>query len=112
MPSHSQHLTCDNSAGLYIYRSTTMLFQILFEHEFVARIPRKYFLPFQFRTHLEKYSRISSMLNYDRDHMYLVRVRPRRDLFEHIDAHQIQAMWYFIKQNCISRNRRVIPNLE
>lgn len=107
-----QHLTCDGRAGLLLYRSTSMLFQILFRHEFVARVPRQYFLPYQFKTHLEKYHRISSALDFDRDYMYLVRVVPRRDLFDFVAPDQIQALWYFIKQNCISRSKCVIPNLE
>lgn len=109
----SQHLTCDSRAGLLLYRATTVLFQIFFTHEFVARVPRKYFLPYQFKANKERYGRIQATLNFDRDHMYLVRIVPRRDLFSDIvSPDQIQALWYFVRQNCISRTTCVIPNLE
>lgn len=89
-----------------------MLFQILFTHEFMARVPRKHFLPFQFNSPSKKFNRIATALHYDREYMYVVRVVPRRDLLDFLDADQLQALWYFIKQNCISRNRCIIPHLE
>lgn len=106
------HLTCDSRAGLMLYRSTSMLFQIMFTHEFVGRVPRQYFLPYQFKQPLLKYKRIEAALSYEPDSMYVVRVRPRANLYDVVDADQIQALWYFIKQNCISRSKCVIPNLE
>lgn len=48
----------------------------------------------------------------DPDCMYLVKFEPRIDLFQQCFPEHIQGLWYFVKQNCISRKNRVIPQLE
>lgn len=129
-----QHLTCTNEAGYSIYRSTTILFQIFFTYELITKIPREYFLPYLYNFKTKKrvskvniyifsvcvwFWLIYNILRYpiqklleDPDQLYLVKIVPRSDLFDYVPADQLQALWYFIKQNCASRNNRIIPNLE
>lgn len=57
-----QHLTCNNEAGYMQYRSTSMLFQMMFKHEFIARIPRKYFLPYQTKYRVSKTSKLAKVI--------------------------------------------------
>lgn len=44
-----------------MYRASTILFQILFEHKFITKIPRQYFLPYQSKYNLEKRSKLAKV---------------------------------------------------
>nr|CAD7394707.1 unnamed protein product [Timema cristinae] len=49
----------------------------------------------------------------DSDFMYLVKITPRRDLFENIGpANNLQPLWYFVRHHMTSRRKRIIPELE
>ncbi|XP_075147693.1 mitochondrial transcription factor B2 [Haematobia irritans] len=106
------HLSCTNEIGLMIYRSTTILFQILFEHRFIARLPRNDFLPTQAEYSSSKGSKLWRVHSINPEDLYLVKIVPRKNIFDFVALDDLPAMWYFIKQNCISRRNRIIPNLE
>lgn len=89
-----------------------MLFQIMFEHEFIKKVPRKYFLPWQFEYNFNKNNKLSKVNRVSPDHMYLVRIVPRANLFDLVSQENMPALWYFIKQHCVSRKNRIIPSLE
>lgn len=46
------------------------------------------------------------------EYLYLVRIVPRRDFLDLCPFADLQPLWYFVKQNCVSRRNRIIPNLE
>lgn len=48
----------------------------------------------------------------DPEYIYLVKIVPRQNLFQLCSKNNMQALWYFIRQNCVSRKNRIIPNLE
>ena len=106
------HLTCSNQAGYLLYRASSVLFQLFFEHEFITKIPRKFFLPWQNDYKLTPHLKLSKFNLIDPEFMYLVKVVPRKDLYSHCLPDQMQALWFFIKQHFISRKNRVIPTLE
>ncbi|EDW28027.1 GL27200 [Drosophila persimilis] len=106
------HLTCDNEVGYLIYRSTTVLFQILFEHRFIAKVPREDFLPLQADYKLTKSSKLGKVRSVNPEYLYLVKFVPRRNLHELCSPQDLIALWFFIKQNMVSRRNRIIPNLE
>ncbi|CAO1431609.1 unnamed protein product [Diamesa hyperborea] len=106
------HLTCSNQAGYLLYRASSVLFQLFFEHEFITKIPRKFFLPWQNDYKLTPHLKLSKFNLIDPEFMYLVKVVPRKDLYSHCVPDQMQALWFFIKQHFISRKNRVIPTLE
>lgn len=89
-----------------------MLFQIMFEHEFIKKIPRKHFLPWQFDYNFIKNNKLAKVNGVSPDHMYLVRIIPRKNLFDLISSEKMPALWYFIKQHCVSRKNKIIPSLE
>lgn len=109
-PSVFLIITSSNTAGYSLYRQISVLFQILFEYEFITRINRKYFLPWQ--TNTVNSMRKEKYMKYDNDFMYLVRVVPRKNLFEHFEAENLTALWFFIKQHLRSRSKAVIPAME
>lgn len=109
-PSIFMQLSCSSSAGYFIYRQISVLFQILFEYEYITRINRKYFLPWTSKTLMTP--RKEKYLKYDNDYMYLIRVVPRQNLFEHCQPQNLTALWYFIKQHLRSRSKAVIPIME
>uniref|UniRef100_A0A0A1X1H7 rRNA adenine N(6)-methyltransferase n=1 Tax=Zeugodacus cucurbitae TaxID=28588 RepID=A0A0A1X1H7_ZEUCU len=106
------HMTCTNEVGYMIYRSTSMLFQMLFEYRYITRLPREHFLPNQSENKIIKGSRLKKVQSINPEYLYLVRIVPRRNFFDLCPIADLQALWYFVKQNCISRRNRVIPNLE
>lgn len=104
--------TSNKQAGYYMYRAYSMLFQLYFEFQLVAKLPRKDFLPWQTKHAPQKYARNKFLEAVDDDLLYLVKVTPRRNLFDFVPPDQLQQLIFFIKQNCISRKSRVIPTLE
>ncbi|XP_013105854.1 dimethyladenosine transferase 2, mitochondrial [Stomoxys calcitrans] len=106
------HLSCTNEIGYMVYRSTTILFQILFEYRFIAHLPREDFLPTQAEYNTSKGSKLRRVRSVNPEHLYLVRIIPRRNIFDFITIEDLPALWYFVKQNCVSRRNRIIPNLE
>ncbi|ALC46461.1 mtTFB2 [Drosophila busckii] len=106
------HLTCSNEIGYLIYRSASMLFQILFEHRFIAKVPREHFLPQQAEFNLGKSSKLGKVKSINPEYLYLTKFTPRRNLHELCAAQDLPALWFFIKQNLVSRRNRIIPNLE
>ncbi|KAL7729838.1 hypothetical protein ACLKA6_014695 [Drosophila palustris] len=106
------HLTCSNDIGYMIYRSTSVLFQILFEHRFIAKVPRELFLPQQSNINLSKSSKLLKIKSINPEYLYLVKFKPRRNLHELCPIQHLPALWFFIKQNFVSRRNRIIPNLE
>ncbi|XP_022216047.1 dimethyladenosine transferase 2, mitochondrial [Drosophila obscura] len=106
------HLTCNNDVGYLIYRSTTVLFQILFEHRFIAKVPREDFLPLQAEYKLTKSSKLGKVRAINPEYLYLVKFVPRRNLHELCSPQDLVALWFFVKQNYVSRRNRIIPNLE
>ncbi|XP_065371982.1 dimethyladenosine transferase 2, mitochondrial [Calliphora vicina] len=106
------HLTCTSEIGYMIYRSTSILFQMLFEYRFIARLPRDDFLPTQSEYNFTKGSKLGRVRSVNPEFLYLVRIVPRRDIFNYVAPENLPALWYFVKQNCVSRRNRIIPNLE
>ncbi|KAH8407022.1 hypothetical protein KR222_004162, partial [Zaprionus bogoriensis] len=106
------HITCSNKIGYLIYRSSSVLFQILFEHRFIAKVPREHFLPLQQDLHVGKGSKLGKIKSINPEYLYLVKFVPRRNLHELCPVQDLPALWFFIKQNFVSRRNRIIPNLE
>jgi dimethyladenosine transferase 2, mitochondrial len=105
-------LTCSKDAGYMIYRSTSVLFQQFFEHEFICRLDRRDFLPWQMEVKASRYAKIYKYTRIDPDSMYLVKIVPRRNLFQYIVPDNLVSFWFFVKQHFNSRKNRVIPMLE
>jgi dimethyladenosine transferase 2 len=95
-----------------MYRSTTILFQLLFEHEFLEKLPRQNFLPWQSDYKLSSHLKLTKFNLVDPDYMYLVKIVPRKEFFQFCQPQNLQALWFFVKQNFVSRKNRVIPALE
>lgn len=79
-----QHLTCSGEAGYLLYRATSILFQILFEYEFIAKLDRKDFLPWTAKTVSKKFSKLDKFSNIDTNSLYFVRIQPRRNLLDFV----------------------------
>ncbi|XP_019554065.3 dimethyladenosine transferase 2, mitochondrial [Aedes albopictus] len=113
-PLFFAHLTCRSEFGYKLYRSTSVLFQIFFEHEFIGKIPRKDFLPWPKNPSaksriLTQYRRLGLVEN---DELFLMRVVPRRNLFDHCLPDNLKLLSFFVSQNMVSRKNRIIPALE
>uniref|UniRef100_A0A1A9VZA8 rRNA adenine N(6)-methyltransferase n=1 Tax=Glossina brevipalpis TaxID=37001 RepID=A0A1A9VZA8_9MUSC len=106
-----QHLTCSNDVSYLVYRATSILFQILFEYRFIAYLPRDSFLPLQSQKN-NKQNRLKNIRCAHPEYLYLARIVPRRNLHELCPLEDLPALWYFVRQSCLSRRNRVIPNLE
>lgn len=111
-PAIFVHLTCSRDVGYMIYRSSSILFQLMFEHRLISKLPREFFLPHQTEYRMKKGSKLGKVNSINTDVLYLVKVVPRKDFFDFCSLEDVQALWYFVKQNCVSRRNRIIPNLE
>ncbi|CAG2057133.1 unnamed protein product, partial [Timema podura] len=60
------------------------------------------------------FNRASSLIpTHDSDFMYLVKIAPRRDIFESLGStNNLQPLWYFVRHHMTSRRKRIIPELE
>jgi dimethyladenosine transferase 2 len=110
MLSFFQSVACSSAAGYFQYRTTSVLFQLLFEYEFISKIDRKCFLPWMSTP--ANTPKLGKLMLTDFDHMYFVRVVPRRDLYKHCRPEHLSALWFFVKQHMTSRKRAVIPSME
>nr|CAD7199248.1 unnamed protein product [Timema douglasi] len=112
-PALYTHLMCDRKAGYLQYRASSVLFQILFTSELLTKLPRKAILPWISDSSTTTKSRVKKIHLIDRDFMYLVKITPRRDIFESIGpVNKLQPLWYFVRHHMTSRRKRIIPELE
>lgn len=107
------YLTSKPESGYTLYRSTSVLFQLIFEWHLLEKLPRTGFLPWQVKHSTQKWAKLTKVRIIDEDCMYLVKIIPRRDFFKTVvSADQLQPLWFFVRQHLISRKNRVIPQLE
>ncbi|XP_071453970.1 dimethyladenosine transferase 2, mitochondrial [Hetaerina americana] len=112
-PYDYHRFTCDGSAGYKLYHASSVLFQILFEKQFLCMLPRKDFIPWGKELSAEKNTSYSKLINVDPDFMYLVKITPRKDLHEIVQgAENLKALWHFVRQCFSVRSNQVIPTLE
>lgn len=95
-----------------MYRSMSVMFQILFEYEFICKLPRKDFLPWQNEIKDAPHLKLARLNKIDQNSVYFMRAVPRRDLYTYCLPENLIILWYFVKQNFVSRKNRVIPALE
>nr|CAD7572375.1 unnamed protein product [Timema californicum] len=104
---------CDRKAGYLQYRASSVLFQLLFTSELLTKLPRKAILPWISDSSTKNTSRAKKIRLIDSDFMYLVKITPRRDIFESIGpANKLQPLWYFVRHHMTSRRKKIIPELE
>ncbi|XP_055382945.1 dimethyladenosine transferase 2, mitochondrial [Condylostylus longicornis] len=109
-PSIYVHLTSCKESGYFYYRSTSVLFQIMFEYKFICKIPKFYFLPTLFDNSTTKKVKKKNVI--DPEFLYLVKVVPRRNIYELCSLEDMPALCHFVKQTYFSRKNRVIPLME
>lgn len=95
-----------------LYRATSVLFQILFEYEFICKLNRKHFLPWQSDIKQVPYMKMTHLGAKDAQEMFLMRAVPRKDLHLYCTPENLTTLWFFVKQHFVSRKNRVIPTLE
>nr|CAD7457563.1 unnamed protein product [Timema tahoe] len=99
--------------GYLQYRASSVLFQILFTSDLLTKLPRKAILPWIIDSSTKKLSNVKKIHTHDSDFMYLVKIAPRRDIFESLgSANNLQPLWYFVRHHMTSRRKRIIPELE
>ncbi|XP_021934048.1 dimethyladenosine transferase 2, mitochondrial isoform X2 [Zootermopsis nevadensis] len=112
-PAQYFYLTCRPGDGYFFYRSTSILFQLIFEWNLLEKLPRTGFLPWEAKHSIKKWSKLVKVQTIDPDFMYLVKIVPRRDFFRTVvSADQLQPLWFFVRHHLRSRKNRVIPQLE
>lgn len=95
-----------------MFRSSSVLFQVLFEYEFICKLNRKDFLPWQSESKTVRYAKIQKYAKLDPNALYLVKAVPRKNLYQYILPDHLVAFWFFVKQHFVSRKNRVIPTME
>lgn len=111
-PYLMRHLTCSREASYMMYRATSVMFQLLFEYEFVGEVERKHFLPWFNNAKKTGLVKLANFKKLNKDSLFLMKAVPRQNLFRFCTPENLAALWYFVNQNMISRKNRVIPTLE
>ncbi|KFB38764.1 AGAP001720-PA-like protein [Anopheles sinensis] len=108
------HIASTKNAGYKLYRGSTIVFQLYFEHEFLGTVPRKHFLPWNHNTNSSKKLRTlhQKLIQDGAEEWYLVKIMPRRNLYEHLLPDNLALFASFMTQHYVSRRSRVIPTLE
>ncbi|XP_063231645.1 dimethyladenosine transferase 2, mitochondrial [Bacillus rossius redtenbacheri] len=107
------HLTCDGKSGFILYRTSSVLFQLIFEHQVLAKLPSKALFPWYVDKSRKKIPKFNKGPKLDPEWVYLVKCVPRRDFYDTVvPQEQLQPLWFFIRQNMSSRHNRIIPQLE
>ncbi|XP_053670181.1 dimethyladenosine transferase 2, mitochondrial [Anopheles nili] len=100
-------------AGYKLYRGSSIVFQLYFEHELLATLPRKHFLPWYHNSSTKKLRTLHQKLIEDGvEDWYLVKIVPRKNLFEHLLPDNLLLFASFVSQHYVSRRNRIIPSLE
>ncbi|EAA00845.4 AGAP001720-PA [Anopheles gambiae str. PEST] len=107
------HIASTKDAGYKLYRGGTIVFQLYFEHEFLGKVPSKHFLPWCTAGGTKKLRTLHKKLIEDgAEEWYLVRIVPRRNLFDHLLPDNLSLFASFVTQHYVSRRNRIIPSLE
>ncbi|XP_054258110.1 dimethyladenosine transferase 2, mitochondrial [Macrosteles quadrilineatus] len=76
------------------YRSNCVAFQVLFDHEELARLPEKAFVPWCANPRSKNKSKENKEAS---DNVCLVRITPKRDLLQRISPDLLRNFLYFVK---------------
>ncbi|XP_049287852.1 dimethyladenosine transferase 2, mitochondrial [Anopheles funestus] len=106
-------ISSTKAAGYKLYRGSTIVFQVYFEHELLCKLPRRHFLPWCTGGGAKKVRTLHQKLIEDgADEWYLVKIMPRKNLHEHLLPDNLGLFASFVTQHYVSRRNRIIPSLE
>uniref|UniRef100_A0A182TAI1 rRNA adenine N(6)-methyltransferase n=1 Tax=Anopheles maculatus TaxID=74869 RepID=A0A182TAI1_9DIPT len=106
-------IAATKDGGYKMYRGSTIVFQVYFDHELLGKVPRKHFLPWCTAGGAKKVRTLHQKLIEDgADEWCLVKIVPRNNLYEHLLPDNFGLFASFITQHYISRRNRIIPSLE
>ncbi|XP_077300370.1 mitochondrial transcription factor B2 [Arctopsyche grandis] len=92
------------------YRATPVVFNTLFEHQMITKLPRKDYLP----QHVIKPTKVNTkkaeLINSEKDYIYLVHICAKEKL--PCPKENLPLFWYFCKHHLRNREYRIIPKLE
>lgn len=111
-PSYTK-LTCNREAGYSLYRSLSVLFQLIFETELLKKVPCKAFVPWRTKYVPQRNSKLSKVNRIDEEFLYLVKIKGRQNFYsEIVPSHLLKPLWYFVHQHMVKRSNKVIPQME
>ncbi|XP_052902360.1 dimethyladenosine transferase 2, mitochondrial [Anopheles moucheti] len=106
-------ISSTTAAGYKLYRGSTIVFQVYFEHELLGKVPRKHFLPWCTSGSVKKFRTLHQKLIEDgTEEWCLVKIMPRKNLHEHLLPDNLGLFASFVTQHYVSRRNRIIPSLE
>ncbi|XP_050091458.1 dimethyladenosine transferase 2, mitochondrial, partial [Anopheles aquasalis] len=107
------HIASTRESGYKLYRGGTIVFQTYFEHELVGTIPRRHLVPWFHSSNTKKLRTLHQKLLRDgADEWYLVKIVPRKKLYEYLPPDNLALFASFVTQHFVSRKNRIIPTLE
>uniref|UniRef100_A0A4Y0BNV8 rRNA adenine N(6)-methyltransferase n=1 Tax=Anopheles funestus TaxID=62324 RepID=A0A4Y0BNV8_ANOFN len=106
-------ISSTKAAGYKLYRGSTIVFQVYFEHQLLCKLPRRHFLPWCTGGGAKKVRTLHQKLIEDgADEWYLVKIMPRKNLHEHLLPDNLGLFASFVTQHYVSRRNRIIPSLD
>ncbi|ETN67550.1 RrnaAD, ribosomal rRNA adenine dimethylase [Anopheles darlingi] len=107
------HIASTKESGYKLYRGGTIVFQTYFEHELIGTIPRRHLVPWFHGSNTKKLRTLHQKLLQDgTDEWYLVKIMPRKNLYEYLPPDNLALFASFVTQHFVSRKNRIIPTLE
>uniref|UniRef100_A0A182MR20 Dimethyladenosine transferase 2, mitochondrial n=1 Tax=Anopheles culicifacies TaxID=139723 RepID=A0A182MR20_9DIPT len=106
-------ISSTKTGGYKLYRGSTIVFQVYFEHELLGKVRRKHFLPWCTTGGTKKVRTLHQKLIEDgAEEWYLVKIVPRKNLHDHLLPDNLGLFASFVTQHYVSRRNRIIPSLE
>ncbi|KAK7869249.1 hypothetical protein R5R35_000871 [Gryllus longicercus] len=110
-PTLHRTFTCTGKDGYIRYRSISVLFQLFFDYELLEKLPRKAFVPWAIPMAPKK-RKIDEISALNDEWLYLMKIVPKKNLYETVPAEKLPALWYFVRHHFWSRSSRVIREME
>lgn len=89
----------------------TVLCKTLFDLHFYGKFDRAAFIPWQNSSSVRN-KNLCERFNLDLNKMYLIKLSPKKDLYETIPPDKLKMLWFFLKYHLRNKNNRVIPMME
>lgn len=99
------------------YTYAKVMFQLMFNYEFLGTLNRKAFIPWAKRKYQHKSRQLVTPTllpkqDVQDDQMYVIKLEPKADLYSQLSRKEWITFSYFVKHHMQARSNRVIPSLE
>ncbi|XP_012275673.1 dimethyladenosine transferase 2, mitochondrial [Orussus abietinus] len=111
-PSIWWRMASDSSSSYHMYRSRSVMFQILFDYKVLGTISRKVVVPWPSINIKTRVKEMQELAEIEDQIMYIVKMEPKANFYEDFKEQNCLCLWYFLRHHLMARKNRIIPELE